>query len=337
MAEFKYRSTTTWVIPITIPFVGSVNLAFYASAEVSATGSGNNQTGGNATVSGDLILGAIKFVTGLSPVSYMGYINAQVTATRDINSIANTDVTKFDYKGSAGFILSSYLRIDERDSSGVTVRKVLLKDLVWTVANGTSTKGLHYISLSASNKLFQNTLHNGESVTFNFLIAEVLGAVTFGSIEVPVTPKTLESVIEINGWGYASSSNKLVLVCGVATGTAAGASAGTVTLASGSGKNQIYADFSKVVDVSGTKKSVTVTSTKVVNFSDVSDDTDVQVAAASVYNGTYSLALVEVALPAGASKITYDPTIGSGTPIQKSGASTVFFFSLLLSLVVLFI
>jgi len=246
MAEFKYRSTTTWVIPISIPFIGSVNLAFYASAEVSATGSGNNQTGGNATVSGDLILGAIKFVTGLSPVSYMGYINAQVTATRDINSIANTDVTKFDYKGSAGFILSSYLRIDERDSSGVTVRKVLLKDLVWTVANGTSTKGLHYISLSASNKLFQNTLHNGESVTFNFLIAEVLGAVTFGSIEVPVTPKTLESVIEINGWGYASSSNKLVLVCGVATGAATGASAGTVTLASGSGKNQIYADFSKV-------------------------------------------------------------------------------------------
>jgi len=87
-----------------------------------------------------------------------------------------------------------------------------------------------------------------------FLVSEVLGVVKFGSIETSVTPKTLESVLEINGWSYSNTQNHLVFVCGVLTGSATGESSGLVTFASGSGENQVYAHFSGSVDVSGTKK-----------------------------------------------------------------------------------
>jgi len=331
LAEFKYRATSVWALPI----LGSV-LGGYASYEVIA--SGTNTSG---SISGDLIVGAIRFIPTRVPCSYLSYLNANVTASKQLGSVANTDVTKIDYKGSAGFILTSYIRIDERTPSGQTVRSVKLRDLVWTVAAGSSNGGLHYLTVDADVTNFFTKLHlkSGEVLSFTFVISEVLGEVTFGSVTVPVTPKALESIVEINGWNYQSIANNLVLVTGVATGSAAGSSTGTVTLASGSGDNQVYADFSKTVDVSGSLKSVDVKTTIVTDFNLVTDDVDIVASASSVYNGSYTLANVEVAFPAGKAKITYDPTIGSGTPITnyKNGANTVLIFSLLLSLVVLLI
>jgi len=259
LGEFKYRATTVWAIPITFPLLGSFTVAGYASLGLS--GSGTNQTG---TITGDLIIGAIKFVTNTVPVSFMSYLDASVTASKSINSVSGMDVTSFNYQGSSGYILTSYVRIEERDPSANVVRTVALRDLVWTVATGNSTSGsttgarLYYITLDASNVIFKNTIQSGESVTFTFLISEALGEVTFGSVTVPVTPKTLESIVEISNWKYVSPSNNLVLVSGVATGSATGSSAGTVTFASGSGDDQVYADFSKHVDVSGTLFSASV-------------------------------------------------------------------------------
>jgi len=330
--EFKYRSTTVWAIPITIPLIGSVTVAGYAS--VGITASGNNQSG---MISGDLIIGAIKFVTGVVPCSYMSYLNAQVTAAKQLSSVAGVDVTTFNYQGSAGFILTSYLRLLEKDSSGNVARTVELKNLVWTVSTGNSTGGLYYITLVASNSIFSPQLQSGESISMTFIISEVLGEVTFGSVSVAVTPKTLESVVEISSWNYKSPSNNLALVMGVATGSATGDSTGVVTLASGSGDDQVYADFSRHVDVSGSLQSVQVTKTATTNFTLITDDASVQATANSVYSGNYNLANVVVSFPAGAAKITYDPTIGSGSPIAQNAAAGVYFFTLLISLVVLLI
>jgi len=337
MAEYKYRATSVWTIPISLPPFGSFTLAAYASAEVSA--SGTNTSG---QVSGDLIVGAIKFYSGIVPVSFMGYINAQINANRNVDSVSNSDVTSFNYTAAAGFILTAYAKIEERGPAGAVVRSIELKNLVWDVAAGNSSGGLHYIKLHASNNInpltpnLHNLLKTGESIGMTFLISEVLGEVTFESVTTAVTPKSLESIIDINGWTYVTTANHLVLVCGVATGAAAGSSAGMVTVSSGSGANQVYAHFDGHVDVSGTKKSVTVTATKTSNFGLITDDADIQATASSVYKGQFNLQVVEIAFPAGADKITYDPTIGSGTPLASS-AQTTLLFALFLAIIVLLI
>jgi len=331
-AEFKYRTTSVWTLPIDLGILGSYTLAAYVSAEVSATG-----TNTSGQINGDLIVGAIKFFSGKVPVSYIGYVAAQFNAVRTIDAVANTDVTTFNYTAAGGFVLTTYNKLIERNPSGANVREIALRNLKWNVANGSSVDGyLHYITLTASNPFLQTLLKAGESVSMTFLISEVLGEVTFGSVTTVVTPKSLESILEVNGWNYLSASNNLVFVCGVATGAAVGASTGIVTLSSGSGNNQVYAHFDGRVDVSGSRKSAKVTATKTTDFTLITDDVDIQASYDAVYHGAFNMAVVEVAFPAGAAKITYDPAIGSGTPIVNS-AQTNFLFALLLAVIVLLI
>jgi len=332
-AEFRYRHTTVNVFPVNYGIVGGT-IGVYTSAEV-----GVSATNTSGQISGDLIVGAIRFFTNTVPVSYLGYVSAQVRAEKQISGIANnTDpAVSFNYTVAAGFILTSYSRIEERNPSGTVVRTLLLKELNFQVSGGNSNGGLHYVTVTASNSIANIfALRAGEVVSFTFLVSEVLGEVTFGSVKAKLSPKALESVLEVSGWKYVSTSNHLVLVCGVATGAAVGAAAGKVTMASGTGTNQVYAHFAGVADVSGTKKSVSVKVIKGVSLSDVSDDGQIQAQVNAAYAGQLNLAIVEINLPAGADKITYDPSIGAGTPIVDS-AQTNFLFALLLAIVVLLI
>jgi len=334
--EYDFRETIVWLIPIDIG-IASYTLAGYASAEVTATGSESNGTG-SLQVNGDLIIGAVKFYTGTVPVSYLGYIDAQFNANKQVDALSGTDVTSYNYSAAGGFILTAYQRIEELDPSGNVVRTLTLKDLVWDVTGGNSTDGyLHYVTLNAQNPLFQTLLKSGESVTMTFLVSEILGQVSVAGVTVDVTPKTLESVIQINGWSYTSSSNNLAFVAGVGTGSSAGDSTGSVTVASGSGNNQVYANFAHQAMVSGTWKDATVTATSTSDFSLVTDDASIQAQASSVYKGSYNLQVVTISFPAGAESIVYDPTQGSGTPLPGSNnsANTLFFVVLLLAIVIL--
>jgi len=333
--EFDFRETIVWDLPFDFGLV-SYTLAGYASLGISGNGSGNG-VNGSAQINGDLIIGAIKFFSGVVPVSFLGYIDAQLNVNK-AGSLSGTDVTTFNYTAASGFILTTYRTLTEQDPSGNVVRTVTLKDLVWSVTGGNSTDGyLHYITLNGVNPILgTQSLKSGESVSMTFLISEILGQVTIGANVINVTPKTLESVIQINSWAYQSAANNLVFTCGVGTGSATGDSAGSVTLASGSGSSQVYANFDHHVDVSGSLIAATVTKTSTTDFTLVTDDASIQAQAASVYNGKYNLAVVTIAFPAGAESITYDPSQGTGMPIPYNGASTLLAV-LLLSIIVMLI
>jgi hypothetical protein len=316
--EWDFRETVVWDIPINLGIV-SYTLAGYASAGITVTGSGNG-VNGSAQANGDLIVGAVKFFSGTVPVSFLGYINAQLNVNK-VGSLQGTDVTTFNYSSASGFILTTYRSLTEQDPSGNVVRTLNLKDLVWSVTSGNSTDGyLHYITLAASNPLFVNPpiLMSGESISMTFLISDILGQVTIGANVINVTPKTLESILQVNSWSYQSAANNLVFTCGVGTGSATGDSAGTVTLASGSGDSQVYANFDGHVDISGSLKLATITKISTTNFTLVTDDASIQAQANSVYNGNFNLAVVTVAFPAGAESINYDPSQGAGQPILYS-------------------
>jgi len=281
----------------------------------------------------------LSFTGQKTPASFIGYVAAQLNVYSTVNQLTNMNFTSYNLTAAGGFVLTSYNRIEERNPSGAVVRYVLLRNLRWSVTAGNSTGGyLHYITMTGANPLINlpNTLNQGESIAMTFIIAEVLGEVSFGSVKTIVHPKALESVLEINDWNYVNNANHLVFVCGVATGAAIGASAGTVTVSSGSGNNQVYAHFDGNVDISGSKRSAKVTAVKTADFNLVTDDVDIRASADAVYHGQFNLQVVEIAFPPGATKITYDPQIGSGTPIVDS-AQTNILFVLLLAIIVLLI
>jgi hypothetical protein len=328
-ADFKYRATAVWAVP----GLGFVVSAF-ASAEITASATGTN-TSGNATISGDFVLGAVKFVTNTLPCVYLGYLGATVNANRKIDTVAQTDVTNFNYAAAGGFVLTSFIRLEEREPSGTATRTINLRELVWLATAGNSSNGLHYITISAIPDIVH--LAFAEKLSFTFLVSEVIGVVNIGSVQkVIVAPKQVESIIEIDGWKYKSTANHLTLVCGVAVGAAAGEHSKMVTFSSGSGKNEVFVNFAGKADIDGSLKGVVVKKSVAASLSIVTDDISIQASAQTVYGGAFGIGLVEVDFTAGANHIIYDPTTGSGQPIIDSAVSN-FLFVLLLAVVVLLI
>jgi len=334
--EFNYRRTAVWLVPVDLGIV-SFTLAGYASLAVAATGSASTTNGTNVTstnvtgsVNGDLIVGAVLFATGIMPVSFMGHFSASYNQVTSLSSVSGLNIANYDYSAAAGFVLTSYLRLEERNPSGGSVRNITFSSLVWAVTNGNNSKNLHYVTVTASNPevlgiTVSKIIKDGESVSFTFLVSEVLGQVTFGASNVYLSPKTLESVIQVSNYQYASSSNYLVLVSGACTGSSSGSSAGAVTVASGTGDNQVFVNYAGTFDANGKLKSATVNSFVVADISTVCDTTQVKTQISAAYNATFSCKRFEIAFSAGEETITYDPAMGAGSPLinQQSGVNAI--------------
>jgi len=101
------------------------------------------------------------------------------------------------------------------------------------------------------------------SVSVTFVISDVLAEVGAGKIKAAVSPKHIESFVELNGWKLEDPANYLSLGFGVITGNATGAFAQKVTVSTGSGANQVYAHFASKVDVNGQVGAVKINKTAV--------------------------------------------------------------------------
>jgi len=178
------------------------------------------------------------------------------------------------------------------------------------------------------------------SVSVTFVISDVLAEVGAGKIKAAVSPKHIESFVELNGWKLEDPANYLSLGFGVITGNATGAFAQKVTVSTGSGANQVYAHFASKVDVNGQVGAVKINKTAVgvaeaaVFFGDIG----VVSAAAAVYQGQIGAYSVEVDFPAGQTHIIYDPGMGAGTPAAaventattgNTGSAETIFFSVI--------
>lgn len=165
-----------------------------------------------------------------------------------------------------------------------------------------------------------------------FISSDNVGYVQYQNQDVGaiVTPKTLESIVEINNYPYRSSSNYLTLTMGTATGNFdVVASASASNLISGGGEDQVYFALSNVAVVDGSKKFVTIS-----GFSKITGSNSyIEGQAKGKYGGSFSYATVSVDFPAGASKIIYDPTIGQGTPPTINPISGVAIFFIIFGII----
>jgi len=302
-------------------------LAGYVSVGINASKTSNT----SASVSGDLIVGLVQFAPNKVPVSILAHVNGSGSVSKPTQS----SIASFDFTVSSSIVLTSYISIVEKDASGNVVRTLNLKDLSYNADSG-SDSSLHYITFNAANNILKQVLKSGEAVSLTFLISEILGTVTIGSVTTPVvTPKTLESIIQISGWSYASSTNYLTLVTGVGIGTSQSSGSGGVTLSSGNGDNQVYVDYADSADINGNSQSVTVNKSSSTDVSFICDDTGFTGYVSSVYRGSVSWNIVEIKFAPGASSIVYDPTAGIGQPLQNN-ANVILFSMLLFAIVLLF-
>jgi len=310
--EFHYRSTGVFLTNYSLGTLDLGVIGGFYSAKVDASSTPNS-----VSASGDLICGLIKFLPFSIPGTFMAYVKASASATA-LNTSAGA-VVNYDYSAAGGFILTGYVRLEESDPTGKVVRTIKLKELVWKPQSG-SNNGLHYLQLTGSNGF---VLSAQESISFTFLVSEKLGVVDFGAVETYVTPKTLESVIEISNYVYQDKLNKLTLVTGVLTGGASKKYDVIATLSSGDGDSKVYATFSKDVDLSGRPGKVVVTASAGATFAAFSDDAAIEAVAKAVYKAGIEAKMVTIQFPAGEPNIVYDPTIGAGDPLGSNSVAIV--------------
>jgi len=274
---------------------------YYNSIQV---GAGLNYANANA------IWGAAYVGTGTNyPVATLAYFG--------LNAVVNPNVSdwsQFNVTSSAGFVATSYLSLIEKDSSGNIVNITLLKNMLWTLKQYVNpAPGLYGVSFQGVR------LFNPLVVTVTFVSSGVIGRINLANAI--VTPKSLESIIEIANYPYTNPSNTLTLVMVCGTGSATAEAGGSVTLTSGTGDSAVFFALSKQAIVDGVAKDLTISAFGSADIAATFENNDVTAQLNAKYLGQAQAKIVNVTFPAGALNILYDPTIGVGQPAEEGTMS----------------
>jgi len=155
-------------------------------------------------------------------------------------------------------VAANYLSLTEVDSTGAQLSTIPFSSISFISPTQTLTSGaVQYVTYTGT------MTGNSLQVTITVAVSEYAGQLTNGAT---VTPKSLETMFEIQNYPFQSQSSNLVL--SVAVGIANGQSTGSWTLkggynviTSGTGKAGAYFSAATTATISnGQKTSVTVTS-----------------------------------------------------------------------------
>jgi len=341
--EFKFRKTQCFFARTLVPYQ---EVAAFVSVGAEAS-----ITPGQVNASGDILIGAVKFGNGF-PLGYLGYL--AVAAQAQVNWTGFNFTTDVTAQMSAGFILSGMLGISEVTPQGTVAvnnsipllpfnKTKLFNFLTWRISDvsfkSNGTGGQSSITWTGYPEGIFTVLPGTVSVTF--VISDVLAEVSAGQVKAAVSPKHIESFVEIKGWELASPSNYLVLTYGVLTGNAVGAAASHVSISTGTGSNQVYAHFAAVADVSGKvgKAEVTKTVGAAADAAILFGDASLTASVVAVYQQNVAFYVVDIKFPPGETHIIYDPSMGAGPPVQsaavqpsQTGSSETFIFSIIVML-----
>jgi len=125
-----------------------------------------------------------------------------------------------------------------------------------------------------------------------------------------VYPKSVETIVVISGWNYASQQNSLSLFIAVGTGSTEWSVDGQ--LKTGLGDDKVYFRLSKEAFINGVKSPVQIGGVVSADISATFQNPNVQVQLVSRYKKSAECKIVEVCFTPGAERIVYDPTMGSG-------------------------
>jgi len=170
-------------------------------------------------------------------------------------------------------------------------------------------------------------------VTVTYITAKKAGILEYG--RTPVSPRSLEMVIEVKNYKYADEKNHLRMLFGLLTASGAGSVEGEANFVHREGKEDLYAAVSKYAVVSGKRKEVKVE----IQSSGLDEGTLDQYLLKIALGAKFDARVAHIDFPAGATDIVYDPAVGSGKDIYQAGASAValsFLVALISVLVLLF-
>lgn len=261
---------------------------------------------GNGDAEVEVMAGGLAIVNDNFPYVFTGSYDGSAQWSTETNFLSG------NVNASEGIIVSSYLWLVEKDSNGNVVANVSLVQhpdpilAIWQHTEATTSNGgLHYTTFTA-------TPASTWSISLTLVASNVVGKINYGGAV--VTPSSLETIVSIQGYPYASATNTLTLVMAVASGSASFSENGAASgVQSGSGNGQVFFSLSKSFLNGGEVHPASVSAFTNGDFSDVAQGQYWQGQVSGKYSAQAALQFVTVQFAAGATDIVYDPSVGTGT------------------------
>jgi hypothetical protein len=311
--SFKFRSTAIWAWDLVV-----TEGASFVAVEADAT---------KTAADLDLLFGAAWVGSGIAPSAYIAFFSAQSQFQNTSAGGQNVSVS-----AAAALLASAWVSIDEVDSNGNVVQTVYLKDLLWSVdSSSLGVNGLRYITFVGTQLL---PLGSQLKVYLTYVLSNVVGVLNVVGDPI-VTPRAVETILDIENFPYNSDNDKLRL--NFAVGAEAGAaSVDGTSYVSGSGDTATYFALKEVALVNGQTANVQVGEWIVAEGGSLAlQSTDLASQVTAKWGGAAVFKIVSVTTTTpGASSIIYDPALGNGPQPQTASASTFVCSALLLLLLI---
>jgi len=170
-------------------------------------------------------------------------------------------------------------------------------------------------------------------VTVTYVTSKRAGIMKYGYT--PVSPRSLEMIIEVSGFKLSNDKNHARLVLGLLTASGAGQVDGSANVVHREGQEDLYIAASTRAVIGGDNTEVNVNIKSGANSLDTISEAILKIA----LGGSIDAQIANVDFPAGEESFVYDPALGAGKDVYEAGASTValsVFAALLCALLYLF-
>jgi hypothetical protein len=317
LEQFKFRASGVAVVASPIQQLPISGLGWTSAA---VEGSILNHSAG---VTADVIsalhipggdLAVIKF----PPMTFGTYISGQAKFDPIYFFKAITGQTTAE--ASAGLIGFMIPGVMEVDSEGKIVGGISFAQ-AWNVLSKVD-------GTAEGVEIYKSSIVSTEKATVTEYVAasQVAGYLKYG--KTPVSPNSLEVMLEINDYKYQDPKNHLELVFASAVVTAEGKGKVEAEIA----YNEIAEGFSTYVAVnskatvdgkSASVKASVVADADLQDAYKILDDIRSKITAAFAIRGNVDISYRKIPFPAGAKNIIFDPAIGAGKNVYNSASSVV--------------
>jgi len=296
---------------------GVWNSVTYSSVSVSF---GDDSSTNNGVYGSFYTPGFLAFPPYQPPSSYIAFFNNSASWSGDS---ANAPYSG-DVSGAAGYVATSYTKLEEVNSSGFVFQTIDLGSLSWSlnpIGPVPLQDGLAYAVFTGTKTGVANF-----SVKFVFVIADRSGVLPSGVI---MTPQTVETILEIYQFPYTNTANSVRLTLVVAAASVNYTANGTYTHLDeyhrwryGNNQGAVYADFALSSINDDQTKSVTI-QTCGGGITDL-NNTYLQLQLQAIVQSSIQVLVQQITFAPGATNITYDPTVGAGSgPVVSSADSSL--------------
>jgi len=265
-----------------------------------------------ASATSDGLFGTAYAGFNIAPSAYMAFYDSAA------NWHVGTDYTDANVSSSKGFVASVYISLEEVTPQGNVSQTIQLKSMSWSMeSKNTGDGGLRYAT-------FLGTLSSQPSLNIRvtYIVSDVVGVLNVTGAPV-VTPKSLESIIQIDNFTYTDTQNSLRLNIGVGSATSSvQAQANVVQIVAGDGQSAAFFSVSSVAEVDGRVSPVQIAARVAAQGSASFGNSNVAGQVNARYEGNADFKILSATFPAGAAHIVLDPAIGAGAPppaIQTAG------------------